>query len=226
MDYSSDDQISAERIGKALHQKREQAGFPIEIAASWIGIDSDAYTRYEEGQSTPSLPELETLSYYLDSLPESFWLDDSKPEQIASQKASVNFSLIARIRQRTIGVLARQYRMEAGLTSQQCAEILHVEEVELEKFELGELPIPLEFLERLALACKHSVNDFLDHKSPVGVWAERQRTERELMQLPYELKEFVSKPINRPFIELAMRLSDMPVKQLREIAEGILEITL
>jgi transcriptional regulator with XRE-family HTH domain len=116
--------------------------------------------------------------------------------------------------------------MEAGLSSQQLAEQIQSTESEIEKFELGEAPIPLDVLERLAVASNHSLNDFLDRKSPVGVWAERQRVDRELIELPDELREFVSKPINRPFLELAFRLSNMAVKQLREIAEGILEITL
>jgi hypothetical protein len=40
------------------------------------------------------------------------------------------------------------------------------------------------------------------------------------------LQSFVSQPINRPYIELAQRLSEMPTAKLRTIAEGLLEITL
>jgi transcriptional regulator with XRE-family HTH domain len=48
----------------------------------------------------------------------------------------------------------------------------------------------------------------------------------ELPGFSDELKEFISKPINLPFLELAMKLSRMDAKKLREIAEGLLEITL
>lgn len=41
-----------------------------------------------------------------------------------------------------------------------------------------------------------------------------------------ELRSFVSKPSNIPFLELAMKLSKMDAKKLRDIAESILEITL
>ena len=41
-----------------------------------------------------------------------------------------------------------------------------------------------------------------------------------------ELRAFVSKPSNIPFLELAMKLSKMDAKKLRDIAESILEITL
>ena len=41
-----------------------------------------------------------------------------------------------------------------------------------------------------------------------------------------ELQGFVCKPINRPYLELAVRLSEMSVEKLRGVAEGLLEITL
>jgi transcriptional regulator with XRE-family HTH domain len=226
MDQATESQINVKELGEILRGKREEAGFSREQASSMIGVTPEIYANYEDGQSLPTLPELEALCYYFDLLPERFWMWESKPEKVISSRAQVNFPQIARIRQRTIGVFIRQYRIEAGLTSQQIANQLQITEAEIEHYELGEVPIPIDLLEKIAVLCRHSLNDFLDRKSPVGVWAERQRTERALMQLPDDLRVFVSKPINRPFLELAMRLSTMPVKQLREIAEGILEITL
>ncbi len=44
--------------------------------------------------------------------------------------------------------------------------------------------------------------------------------------LSAELREFISKPINLPFLELAKKLSEMDAKKLRDVAESILEITL
>jgi hypothetical protein len=44
--------------------------------------------------------------------------------------------------------------------------------------------------------------------------------------MPVDLQTFVSKPINRPYLELAQRLSEMSVDKLRSVAEGLLEITL
>jgi transcriptional regulator with XRE-family HTH domain len=41
-----------------------------------------------------------------------------------------------------------------------------------------------------------------------------------------ELRDFINKPSNLPFLELAMKLSHMDAKKLRDIAESILEITL
>jgi transcriptional regulator with XRE-family HTH domain len=51
----------------------------------------------------------------------------------------------------------------------------------------------------------------------------------ETLQFPgltEELREFINKPINLPFLELAMKLSQMDAKKLRDVAESLLEITL
>jgi transcriptional regulator with XRE-family HTH domain len=50
--------------------------------------------------------------------------------------------------------------------------------------------------------------------------------ENNLPGLSNELRDFINKPSNLPFLELAMKLSHMDAKRLRDIAESILEITL
>jgi len=39
------------------------------------------------------------------------------------------------------------------------------------------------------------------------------------------VREFVSRPINLSYLELAMKLAQMPAGSLRQIAEALLEIT-
>ncbi len=50
--------------------------------------------------------------------------------------------------------------------------------------------------------------------------------ENVLPGLSNELRDFINKPSNLPFLELAMKLSHMDAKKLRDIAESLLEITL
>jgi hypothetical protein len=71
-----------------------------------------------------------------------------------------------------------------------------------------------------------SADHFLDPKGSVGVKFAHQKLVEALMDLPQELREFVSKPVNRPYLELAQRLSEVSVEKLRSVAEGLLEITL
>jgi hypothetical protein len=47
----------------------------------------------------------------------------------------------------------------------------------------------------------------------------------KFLDLPAPLQDFVCKPVNRPYVELALKLSELSVERLRAIAEGLLEIT-
>jgi hypothetical protein len=60
----------------------------------------------------------------------------------------------------------------------------------------------------------------------VGSWFASQKYVREFQNLPPEMQEFISKPINRPYLDLAVRLSELKVEKLRALGEGLLEITL
>ena len=46
-------------------------------------------------------------------------------------------------------------------------------------------------------------------RGKVGDWRLQQEIMQEFSELPSELQQFVCKPINRPYLELAMRLSDL-----------------
>ena len=80
-------------------------------------------------------------------------------------------------------------------------------------------------LEVLSGVLNRSIREFQDMRGPVGAWNEQQRALQDFQALPSNLQLFVSKPVNRPYLELALRLSDMPVERLRAVAEGLLEIT-
>jgi transcriptional regulator with XRE-family HTH domain len=69
----------------------------------------------------------------------------------------------------------------------------------------------------------------MNDRIPVVLDENIQIPESVLEEVPgisKELREFISKPVNVPFLELAMKLSRMDAKKLRDIAESLLEITL
>jgi hypothetical protein len=71
-----------------------------------------------------------------------------------------------------------------------------------------------------------SMRDFRDQSGPVGRWAIQKKALEDFSELPLEMQQFISKPVNLPYLELAQRLSEMSVDRLRGVAEGLLEITL
>jgi hypothetical protein len=66
---------------------------------------------------------------------------------------------------------------------------------------------------------------FMDQTGVIGEWKMKQQAVQKYLELPKELQDFVSKPVNRPYLELALRLSGLSVEKLRAVAEGLLEIT-
>lgn len=126
---------------------------------------------------------------------------------------------------RHIGALLRQARLEASLSVEELAEQTGIDSERLQSYEWGQTAAPLPELETLCGVLQRSVREFQDQHGPVGEWNARQRALQDFLTLPLELQVFVSKPVNRPYLDLAVRLSDMTVEKLRAVAEGLLEIT-
>ena len=67
---------------------------------------------------------------------------------------------------------------------------------------------------------------FVDtQEGPVGEWHRQEAIWQDFCQLPEEVQQFVVKPINIKYLEVAMKLAKMPAGSLRAIAEGLLDIT-
>jgi hypothetical protein len=69
------------------------------------------------------------------------------------------------------------------------------------------------------------MEEFFDQKGPIGKRRAEQTAVRLFLELPPQLQEFVCKPVNKPYLVLASRLSELSVEKLRAVAEGLLEIT-
>lgn len=217
--------IRSRKLGVLIRDARITSGKSIEECARSIGISPAQYQSYEFGEKSPSLPELEMLAYNLNISMEHFWgnVTVSQPGKVAKQLDPVK---LLKLRQKMVGVQIRQVRQAAGLSLESLAEKTGLKIDELSSYELGENPIPLPILETMAQALNHPVREFQDINGPVGAWSAQQRAVVGLMELPTDLQVFVSKPVNRPYLELAQRLSEMSVEKLRAVAEGLLEITL
>ena len=133
---------------------------------------------------------------------------------------------LMRLRNRVIGATLRQARLEAGLTTLELSSSAGINEEQLNSYELGEQSIPLPELEALANSVNRTIKDFQDSRGPIGKWIKQQQAMKNFDDLSPELQDFISRPINRTYLEIAQRLSEMSVDKLRTVAEGLLEITL
>jgi transcriptional regulator with XRE-family HTH domain len=217
--------IRNKKLGALMRDARQAAYKNPEECARIMGVSAEVYAAYERGESAPSLPELEMMALHLAVPMEHFWGDISRSEMRSPAEAVDRTRLVA-LRQRIIGAQLRSSRLEQNLSLQATAEKIGVREEQLAAYELGKEPIPLPVLEGLSELLGRPVREFLDQHGPVGLWNTQQRAVKGFSHLNPELQAFVSKPVNRPYLELAQRLSEMSVDRLRAVAEGLLEITL
>jgi hypothetical protein len=96
----------------------------------------------------------------------------------------------------------------------------------LKSYELGERPVPLPELEALLRILDGQLEAFFDQGGPIGQWINQQKKIQQFTKLPVELQDFVCQPVNRPYLELAQKLSEMSTEKLRSVAENLLDITL
>ena len=210
-------------IGLLLRDARVRADKAKRECAAVLGVSTSTITAYEEGRKYISLPELEVLAFFLDVSVTHFW--DQEASLIAEEKLPP-LEEVLRLRHRIVGALLRQARLEAGFSQKKLAELLDCPSSRVSAYEYGERPIPLAELEVLAQALDLSLEYFMDERSgPIGEWEKAQEEYNSFLELPEEIREFVSRPINQSYLELAMKLSEMSADGLRNIAEGLLEIT-
>lgn len=217
--------IRAKKLAVLMRSARQNAGKNPQQCAEVLGISLEEYEAYELGEASPSLPQVELLAYALNTPLEHFYGNVSSMEDKRQIQESDPERLLM-LRQRMVGVMLKKARQESGLSLEAAADEVGLMAEQLEGYELGENPLPLPTLESLAHLYGRSLKDFQDRNGPVGQWIRQQSTVREIMDLPPELHAFVTLPVNRPYIELAQRLSEMSVEKLRAVAEGLLEITL
>ncbi|MDD5371179.1 MAG: helix-turn-helix transcriptional regulator [Anaerolineaceae bacterium] len=216
--------IRAKKLGILIYDARLAARRSPGECASAIGVTQEKYADYESGGDSPSLPELEALAYFLDVPLDHFWGSQSLSEK-QSPDHPIDIIRLLALRQRMIGALLRQARDNSNLTLAEVAQKSGIPEDQVKAFERGEQRIPIPELELLINCTGSHLDEFMDKNGPVGQWRADQQTTARFLELPTDLRDFVSKPVNRPYVELAFRLSELSVERLRAIAEGLLEIT-
>jgi transcriptional regulator with XRE-family HTH domain len=152
-----------------------------------------------------------------------FWSDDPIPDD---DDRDLPVEEAIELRRRIIGVLLRQARMEAGYSQKDLAKFLDSSSGRIANYEFGRTDIPLQELEQLADYLEVPLSYFLDqgirpHGDQVAGMDELER----LAQLPEDVRTFMLQPGNLLYVRVAMQLSDLSTEAIRNVAEGLLDIT-
>ncbi len=212
-------------LGVLLRDARETAGLSSGDVAELLELSEEDYLRFEKGEHTPTLPQLEVLAYFFNVPIKHFWGSQTLAAERKEREIKDRVPEVLMLRQKMIGVRLRSAREQAGLSIADVADKSGLSAGQLEVVERGLLALPVTALERVVRGVNLSLDDLVDEHGTVGNWLQAQEQFDQFLDLPSDLRDFICRPINRSYIELAIRLSNMRVQELRTIAESILEIT-
>ena len=125
-----------------------------------------------------------------------------------------------------IGASLRKFRQEAKLSMKEISEKIGLTTYRIKSYEKGKFAIPVAELNAMLRLYNRELNDLVVDSGPIADWAHGKTTSLKFIELPRDLQEFVLKPVNRPYLEIAQKLSEMSVDQMRDVAESLLDITL
>jgi len=221
--YQQLTQVRMRKLSLLILDARTARNKSVESCARAAGMDVEEYRRMEAGEIAPTLPQLEALAFYLDIPLEHFWGTQTLSSQ-SEEPADLSPQLV-KIRQRIIATQLRMARLNLNLTTAELAKKSSIPEEKIIRFESGEEPIPLTDLEILSNALQLRNEELFDQHGAIGTWRADKLAVQQFMGLPQDIREFLCKPVNLPYLQLAKRLSELSAEKLRGIAESLLEIT-
>ncbi len=219
--------LKAKQLGVKLANFRQQRGISLKDLSHRTGISYHKLEHSEHGESTLSLPQLELVALTFGIAADEIFTNDLKKVEIPpiSEEDHKNYSSV---RDRVIGMQIYKQRSEKAVSPRSLAQSCEITPEELNEFESGEKSIPLPLLESFCKELEINLSDLISKKtSHPTVMKESPTGEESYLpdHLSEELRAFIENPANVPYLELAKRLSDMDAVKLRNIAEGLLEIT-
>src|SRR5574338_729967 len=193
MDTKTQITIRTKKLGVLIRDARLAARRSVQECAEALGVRKSQFRAYEEGEYSPSLPELEALVFYLDLPLDHFWSKEIR-SNTASPIKNIDLPRLMAIRQRKIGALLRQERMNASISIRNLAVKTGIASSRIKAYELGESPIPLPELEVLVNTLGGRIESFFDQSGPIGRWLQSEETVQEFVELPLELRQFIAAP--------------------------------
>lgn len=218
-------QIKNRILGVLIQEARQASGQSQADCADLLGVSQTVFASFEAGQVAPSLPQLELLAFVFNLPIKHFWGADTLASTRRHDEIKERVPELIMLRQKMIGIKVLQLREKAGFSVAQVSEKTGISADRIAEIEHGNTEVPVSELEFLVRAVQGVLDDMVEDRGPVGNWLQAQKDFEAFAKLPAEMRSFVLKPINRSYVELAIKLSQMQVDQLRSIAEGILEIT-
>jgi len=206
-------------FGGILAKIRKSSGKSARDCADFLGISLKTYHRIEDGKILPSLPEVEALSYFLLVQPRD--LLEGQPAEIKVSASKDQIKQLIQIRHRIISATLQLKRANKKITLKSLSEQTKIPAARIKRYENSAIPIPLNELKPLASSLEIDLDSLLDQGGFLYQWREQEESIRTFLQLPQDLKNFISTPDNQEFLSLALRLKETGIENLAELASSL-----
>jgi transcriptional regulator with XRE-family HTH domain len=183
MDFHTQITLRTKKLGLLIRDARMTERRTVKECAEAMGVTSALFHAYEEGRRAPSLPELETLVYYL-KLPISHFWGKEVLSDLPSPVESLDLKRLIALRQRMIGALLRQERNNSNVSLKHISEQTGISVPRLKSYELGERPVPLPELESILGVMESRIETLFDQSGPIGQWMVNQRAMQKFLSCP------------------------------------------
>jgi len=221
-------QLAALVLDARLYARRSP-----EEACSLLGWDAHHLQALETAQLAPSLPELEAMAAIYAVPVDHFFGSKSLSDEMPKLRVETMNQRL-QLRHRIIGAMIMQARSKQSLSREDLALETDLSPDLLAQYELGISPIPITDLEEITQALQINLSRWIDSYAiptramtfkPIEDDSREGKTDFGGLEIPKDLAEFITNPVNKQYLMIATKLSALPADQLRRIAESLLEIT-
>jgi len=209
-----------EYLPEGLRRTREYRGLSNKACASLLGIPTSRLRNYENGKYTPSLPEIESLSFIY-KVPITSFFDAHELDEYINQPEPDQLQQLIEIRKRIIQTNLQIAFEKSGKTYKDISERSGISTSKIKRYLTSAVEIPLN--ELLLLKKEFNLNDavILDSESPVGRWQENQKKIDKFFSLPANIQKLVVEKENHASIEVAEMLNKIGCDRLEELAAAL-----
>ena len=219
---ATDNQAEAHRLrgrilGVLIRRGRLAAERSVEDCAAYLQVDAQQLDDWELGASVPGLPQLEGLTRFL--LAAAAGESNEAVEAPATDLAE--YSLL---RQRMIGAQLQLARQMQHFEVEELGNAAGLDVDLIERYEFGDLVIPMNHLSALAGAVRQDLAYFLHSANVRRDQPPSQASGAEPAPAVTDLVQFAADGENQAFIRLAMAFRQIDRDDLHRIAEALYNI--
>ena len=119
--YQQLTRVRTRKLGLLILDARTARNKSVDLCARAAGVDLEQYQRMEAGEIAPTLPQLESLAFFLDVPLEHFWGNQAMSADTKADSVELSPQLV-KIRQRIIATRLRMARSSLNLSTAELSE--------------------------------------------------------------------------------------------------------